>query len=656
MALVLATVGNSASISGGTPDTSLSTGNFSVATTIGDTIVVISSGVGGTTASTGTTTAVTDTLGNTYTEIDAAVNTTGNRRVSMWRTVSAFAGTNAVTATYTQNSNEAYNQAIRAYLLDGTILLGVYNQDNLTSTGTLSGTGTVSYGDTAPPADSLHITGISSATSGLTVGTGYTSGGLSGQLNAEHKQAATAATFTWSGGSASAQYAAVGASFCLSVTALAVTSVTASSGSIAGGTSVTVAGAGFASGATVKFDTSAATSVVVVNQGSITCTTPAHAYGAVDVSVTSGSSTVTGTALYTYTSPGWARTDDDFATAADVVIPTDTLKYPRNFTEVATFAASGANYLGGSPGAACVFNNRLYYPFGGYTVNTTAPTVRVFDGDFDREMAAIPATASGGVSQAVLSMLSANNTIYFSTFDSGTSSTTWAGRVFTMNPYTGVLTNLGDAVFASGHMPYALAWYQDKLWVGTNRGDTGAAVGRVYWIRPGIDTAWTLDHTTTGSQGSVTSMLGFQDDLYVGLMSASTVASLLRKRSGVNGTYSTSDTMPSASFADNNGFISLVSFGNALYNSAWNSGNNTYVRKLSGGSWTTKSTVAGASALPYIGLFVENSRLYVIGSKASSIPILLRTSDGDTYTNITTFLPSAIEPIGPAWGAISVLE
>jgi fibronectin type 3 domain-containing protein len=65
-----------------------------------------------------------------------------------------------------------------------------------------------------------------------------------------------------------------------------VTSVTPSSGTTAGGTSVTIAGSGFQPAATVTFGGAAATNVIVVNATTITATTPAHSAGAVSVVVT----------------------------------------------------------------------------------------------------------------------------------------------------------------------------------------------------------------------------------------------------------------------------------------------------------------------------------------------------------------------------------
>ena len=65
-----------------------------------------------------------------------------------------------------------------------------------------------------------------------------------------------------------------------------VTSVSPSTGAVAGGTAVTITGTNFAAGATVTFGGTAATNVVVSNSTTITATTPAHAAGAVPVAVT----------------------------------------------------------------------------------------------------------------------------------------------------------------------------------------------------------------------------------------------------------------------------------------------------------------------------------------------------------------------------------
>ncbi|HKY29503.1 MAG TPA: phospholipase D-like domain-containing protein [Pyrinomonadaceae bacterium] len=65
-----------------------------------------------------------------------------------------------------------------------------------------------------------------------------------------------------------------------------VTSVSPASGPDSGGTQVSISGSSFASGATVQFGGVPATNVNVVNATLMTATTPAHAAGTVDVTVT----------------------------------------------------------------------------------------------------------------------------------------------------------------------------------------------------------------------------------------------------------------------------------------------------------------------------------------------------------------------------------
>ena len=84
------------------------------------------------------------------------------------------------------------------------------------------------------------------------------------------------------------------------VVAPSVSSVSPNAGPAAGGTAVTITGTNFASGATVKFGSVAATNVVVVSSTSITATTPAGSAGAVTVTVTVNSQSGSLANGYTY--------------------------------------------------------------------------------------------------------------------------------------------------------------------------------------------------------------------------------------------------------------------------------------------------------------------------------------------------------------------
>jgi len=65
-----------------------------------------------------------------------------------------------------------------------------------------------------------------------------------------------------------------------------VTTISPTSGPISGGTSVTVSGTAFQAGATIDFGGTPGTSVTLISSTVLTCLTPSHAAGSVDVTVT----------------------------------------------------------------------------------------------------------------------------------------------------------------------------------------------------------------------------------------------------------------------------------------------------------------------------------------------------------------------------------
>ncbi len=81
-----------------------------------------------------------------------------------------------------------------------------------------------------------------------------------------------------------------------------ITSLSRTSGPLAGGTKVTIVGTGFTSVTSVKFGTTSAQSYTVSSSTSIIATSPAHAAGQVRISVTTagGTSPATSADLYTY--------------------------------------------------------------------------------------------------------------------------------------------------------------------------------------------------------------------------------------------------------------------------------------------------------------------------------------------------------------------
>ncbi|MBI3652031.1 MAG: IPT/TIG domain-containing protein [Acidobacteria bacterium] len=135
-----------------------------------------------------------------------------------------------------------------------------------------------------------------------------------------------------------------------SATAPTLSSVTPNSGSTVGGTSVTLAGSNFVGGATVTFGGVAATGVTVNSATSITATTPAHAAGAVNVTVTNpDSQSATLTNGFTFVSP---------STASDVVLyAAEAAVKVGNFSVVSDpTAAGGASIYNPDAGAPKLAN------------------------------------------------------------------------------------------------------------------------------------------------------------------------------------------------------------------------------------------------------------------------------------------------------------
>ena len=121
------------------------------------------------------------------------------------------------------------------------------------------------------------------------------------------------------------------------IAAPTVTGVSPSSGPLAGGTSVSITGTAFTGATAVTFGASAANGVTVNSATSITATSPAHAAGAVDVTVTTpgGTSPTSSADLFTYmAAPTFvsARTGTDTG-LCPVTAPCATLNYALSVTD-----------------------------------------------------------------------------------------------------------------------------------------------------------------------------------------------------------------------------------------------------------------------------------------------------------------------------------
>ena len=237
---------------------------YPAAQTAGDLNVVVV----GWNDTTSTVQSVKDSAGNTYSL--AIGPTSGTKlRQSIYYAANVSSGNNTVTVTFSQAA--AYPD-IRILEYRGVTALDVTAGASGSSSSASSGAATTTS------ANELIFGANTIATTTKTAGSGFTSRIITvpdGNI-AEDKvvtvSGSNSATATLSG---SGPWVMQMATFsAVSGPPPTVSSVSPNSGSTGGGSAVTITGTNFASGATVKFGSTAATNVVVVNSATITATTP----------------------------------------------------------------------------------------------------------------------------------------------------------------------------------------------------------------------------------------------------------------------------------------------------------------------------------------------------------------------------------------------
>ncbi len=248
------------------------------------------------------------------------------------------------------------NSATGAYAANGTVIYPGF-QDNWPEEGgiTLDSTGDLFFGfnfsdatvyemasiaSPPPPPAAPVVTGISPSSGSTAGGTVVTVSGsnLSGGSVSFGSTAATAVSCSASScsatspagtGTVNVTVTTTGGTSATSsadqftyVAAPTITSISPTSGTTAGGTSVTITGTNLASTSAVDFGSSAAT-VTTDTATSIVATTPAGSAGAVNVSVTTAGGRVSETSAYTYVAPSSSTNlipDPGFQTS---VVPAD---------------------------------------------------------------------------------------------------------------------------------------------------------------------------------------------------------------------------------------------------------------------------------------------------------------------------------------------
>lgn len=331
---------------------------------------------------------------------------------------------------------------------------------------------------------------------------------------------------------------------------------------------------------------------------------------------------------------GWWSSTNGFTSAAGQIL-SSTPANPRT-NELSDGSTLFTGLCSGMPGASVVYRNKLYYA-STYTRGTDAPPIRIFDGTTDAEFVRVPHNPNFTTTSTVIySMLLVGEIIYLSTGDGvvadGAART---GRVFSLNPSSGALVQIG-AQFPAGYSPYSLCWHAGRLWAGTIWRVNSQIPGDVQWVRPGIDTTWTLDRTMTQGRGC-TFLYSYKGELFAGSGPSGTgVTTVVEKRTTL-GAWSVS---LSVGVGAGSGFMNAVQFGTNLYVTLFNfTGNASTVRKYDGASWTTALTTGDAKPLQQI--WVDTGVIYAGGGGNNTTANLWTSTDGTSWTDRSTNLTGA---------------
>lgn len=210
---------------------------------------------------------------------------------------------------------------------------------------------------------------------------------------------------------------------------------------------------------------------------------------------------------------GWWETtyaNLDAGLPVDLTVTTQ-LVAPRGYPKIPVIATGAGLFLGGTP---CTnLGDVIYYASDDYTQPLESPSIMRWDGRVNTKLLDVPTTATPGeagirTAQAILSIITDNNDcLFFSTWDEGTTSTTFGGRIFKHEISLGTTTMLGPTLFATGgRLPYALKVQGSSLYVGVNNQDPAVNVPLYIIDTETGEVTYAQDNSSTASY-QVTSII-----------------------------------------------------------------------------------------------------------------------------------------------------
>jgi hypothetical protein len=291
--------------------------------------------------------------------------------------------------------------------------------------------------------------------------------------------------------------------------------------------------------------------------------------------------------------------------------------------------------------------NKLYYMKSG-TANIVS-----YDGVEERVLFTVP-TTSALTAKYVIYMMVDGAYLYFITIDAEGASAQ-KSRVWQYATDSGALLQLGEVLGLGGvgetnSHALCLAVHQNQVFVGMGEiRNNGLGAGRIYRIRPGVDSAWTLDHTCANTRDWVMSLCSYNGLLYAGIVSGGNTTTADQGKVLVRGTdnaWTESVNTGGTPTVARNGFTSLVVFGGNLYSVRTKRilGTTTSdIYKFDGSSWTQALSIDVLATAEGGPTLVHNDRLYMLTVSDVAVGKVHHTADGSTWTTATTGLTADVQ-------------
>lgn len=339
----------------------------------------------------------------------------------------------------------------------------------------------------------------------------------------------------------------------------------------------------------------------------------------------------------------WITSTDTFTNTTNSLIPPAAMQSFRTSPSVGISLTAGHTITGDT--------FKLYYPAnvaestsGSLNDSGIDPAIRTWDGTIDKEILRIPKNPTITTPAMYVFDTLLSGTILYVIVHDTIAVATIRSRVLRIDTTTFAVTQVGerfgpDTGDLGGGTIFALCMtlHQGFLYLGAGEGTINqGATGKIYRIRPTIDSNWTLD-TTFDAKESTYTLASYKGRLFAGNGYSFDLggAGRIMVRSGIGAW-----TLSNSTTGNRNGQWSGMSvLGENLYAAAFNKdsiANNTgTINKYDNTSWSVVYTVDSQPINPKRGTisFVHNNRIYFLsGLSEGSLTEVDHSSNGTSWT------------------------